>query len=125
MRLLLIISCFISIFIPSLSASSSGNGYKIEVELQHYTGDSLFLGYYFGKSQYLKDTAIVSKGKFVFQGDEKLAPGLYLLVIPPENRFVHVLISDDQQRFSVTVDTCKMASPAKFNGRSWTDISTT
>jgi thiol-disulfide isomerase/thioredoxin len=122
MRFLLTFACFISIFIPSLSASSSGTGYKIEVELQHYTGDSLFLGYYFGKAQYLKDTAIISKGKFVFQGDGKLEPGLYLLVLPPDNRFVHVLISDDQQRFSVTVDADKVVPSAKFKGSSENDI---
>ncbi len=101
MRLILIVSCFLSLFIPSLTASSPAGGYKIEVEIKHFQGDSLFLGYYFGKGQYLKDTALIDKGKFTFEGDDHLAPGVYLLVIPPDNKFIHVIISDDEQKFSL------------------------
>ncbi|HZV71589.1 MAG TPA: redoxin domain-containing protein [Saprospiraceae bacterium] len=117
MRFLLVFSCVLSVFVSNLSAASPvGSGYRIEVEIQHFNGDSLFLGYYFGKAQYLKDTAIIEKGKYVFQGDEKLDPGVYLLVIPPDNKFIHVLISDDEQKFSVFVDLDKIVSTAKFKG---------
>ncbi len=122
MRFLLIVCCFLSIFITSLSAFTSNGGYRIEVELQHYDGDSLFLGYYFGKAQYLKDTAVLEKGKFVFEGDEKLAPGVYLLVIPPDNKFIHVIVAEDQERFSVSVDLDKIVTSARFKGNPESEI---
>src|SRR5688572_25708712 len=107
MRILLILN-LLSWFVISSSFATSTlpvkEGYRIEVELEHFEGDTVLLGYYFGKSQYLKDTAIVAKGKLVFQGDDELKPGLYLLVIPPENKFIHILIDKDQSHFSVVAD---------------------
>ncbi len=97
-------------------AAGTGGGYRIEVELQHYEGDTLKLGYYFGKAQYLKDTALVNKGKFIFQGDEALKPGVYLLVVPPDNRFVHILVPENQQQFSVSVDLDNIVKTARFKG---------
>ncbi|MEP6646428.1 MAG: redoxin domain-containing protein, partial [Saprospiraceae bacterium] len=124
MRFLFILGCFISSFFPAshLFAASTNVGYKIEVELQHYAGDSLFLGYYFGKAQYLKDTAILNKGKFVFEGEGKLEPGVYLLVIPPDNKFIHVLVSDTEQKFSMSVDLEKIVPSAKFKGSDENEI---
>ncbi len=103
-------------FLSYSKASGPTGGYRIEVQMDHYTGDTLKLGYYFGKAQYLKDTAFVKQGKFVFEGDEPLEPGVYLLVIPPDNKFVHVLIPADQQRFSLTVDLDDIVKSARFKG---------
>lgn len=88
------------------------DGYKIEVELEDFEKDSLFLGFFYGNNQYLKDTAVVSGGdrKFVFQGEESLSPGVYMVVIPPENRYFQLHI-DKEQRFSVTT---KVQDPSKF-----------
>src|SRR6187402_182637 len=103
-------------------ASTPEGGYRIEVQIDHYAGDTLKLGYYYGKSQYLKDTALVNQGKFVFEGEEALAPGVYLLVIPPDNKFVHVLIPTGQQRFSLSVDLDNIVSSAKFKGSTENEI---
>ena len=102
--------------------SFAGSGYRIEVELQHYTGDTLKLGYYFGKAQYLKDTAIINKGKFVFESPQALEPGVYLLVIPPDNKFVHVLVPADEQEFSLVVDIDNIVKSAKFKGSAENEI---
>ena len=120
----IIITLFVFSFLFSFAAWASGpeGGYRIEVQCQNYDGDTLKLGYYFGKSQYLKDTALVNQGKFVFEGDEPLEPGVYLLVIPPDNKFVHVLVTADQQRFSLTVDLNDIVKSAKFKGSSENEI---
>lgn len=102
--------------------SFAGSGYRIEVELQHYTGDTLKLGYYFGKAQYLKDTAIINKGKFVFEGPSALEPGVYLLVVPPDNKFVHVLVPADEQQFSLIVDMDNIVKSAKFKSTAENEI---
>ncbi len=102
--------------------ASGPAGYRIVVDLQGFEGDTLKLGYYYGKAQYLKDTAVVQKGRFVFEGSEALAPGVYLLVIPPDNKFVHILIANDQQHFSVSVDMDHIVPTAKFKGSPENDI---
>ncbi|MDZ4746858.1 MAG: DUF5106 domain-containing protein [Saprospiraceae bacterium] len=122
MRVLISLFVFTLLFTVSVLATGPDGGYRIEVQIQNYTGDTLQLGYYFGKSQYLKDTALVNQGKFVFEGDEPLEPGVYLLVIPPDNKFVHVLVAADQQRFSLIVDLNDIVKSARFKGSSENEI---
>ena len=111
----IIITLFVFSFLFSFAAWASGpeGGYRIEVQCQNYDGDTLKLGYYFGKSQYLKDTALVNQGKFVFEGDEPLEPGVYLLVIPPDNKFVHVLVAADLQRMEPSAERDRVAQRVK------------
>ena len=121
MRTILFI-CFLSIYSIQVFSATSNDPYRIEVELQHFEGDTLLLGYYFGKAQYLKDTAVIEKGKFVFEGDDELKPGVYLLVIPPDNKFVHVLVAEGQTKFSVSVDIDNIVHSAKFKGSQENEI---
>src|SRR5687768_4648244 len=125
MRLLLFIS-FLFTLLPLVYSANNGDnilpaatdngGYRIEVELQNFDGDTLLLGYYFGKAQYLKDTSALTKGKFVFEGEDDLKPGVYLLVLPPDNKFIHVLIAEGQTKFSMSVDVDNIVASAKFKG---------
>lgn len=116
MRRIISFIVFIILLSSGVQALGSGEGYRIEVQIRNFSGDTLELGYYFGKSQYLKDTSVISQGKFVFTGDESLDPGVYLLVFPPDNKFVHVLVAENQQRFSVSVDLEDIVASAKFKG---------
>lgn len=100
----------------ALSARGGDPGYRIEVTLAHADHDTLRLAYYFGKSQYLKDTAILEKGKFVFTGDSALAPGVYLLVVPPDNKFIHILVDEREQHFSASFDLENIVPSARFKG---------
>ena len=122
MRLFTALFFFLLCITPSLQAADPETGYRIEVVLNSYKGDTLKLGYYFGKAQYLKDTAIIAEGKFVFEGPDSLAPGVYLLVIPPDNKFIHVLVPEDDQKFSLTVDMNNIVSTAKFKGSKENEI---
>ena len=116
MRFLLSTALFLLISISSVKASPGTPGYRIDVQLANYAGDTLKLGYYFGKSQYVRDTTLLQQGKFIFEGDTALAPGVYLLVIPPDNKFIHILVPEGQQRFSVTVDMNDIVNSARFKG---------
>ncbi len=122
MRFLVFVSCLFVFYIPSFSAEPVDGGYRIEVELQHFEGDTLLLGYYFGKSQFLKDTAAINRGKFVFEGKDDLKPGVYLLVIPPDNKFIHVIVTKDQSRFSMYVDLKNIVNSAQFKGSPESEI---
>ena len=66
MRLLFLLGLLLSFYSASLQAGTAEGGYRIEVEMKNFDGDTILLGYYFGKAQYLKDTAALNKGKFVF-----------------------------------------------------------
>lgn len=122
MRLLfLVLFLFALSFNHSFAATENG-GYRIEVQIDHFDGDTLLLGYYFGKAQYLKDTTALNKGKFIFEGEDDLKPGVYLLVLPPDNKFIHILITEGQAKFSVSVDVNDIVASAKFKGSAENEI---
>jgi len=86
----------------SLSADS---GYKIDVNINGYDQDTLIVGYYYGKSTLVLDTLLKSeKNDFLLQGDESLDPGVYLLLMKPDNQFVQFLIDDKDQEFQISFD---------------------
>lgn len=116
---LLVITFCVVVGISELHADT---GYKLEVTVKNYDGDTIKLGYYYGKAQYIKDTSFLKTGKYIFQGDEALAPGVYLLVFPPDNKYVHVLIPADEQRFSVDVDLNNIVPSIRFKGSAENDI---
>ncbi len=83
----------------------AADGYKIKVKIDNYKSDTLLLGYYYGDKQYLKDTAVVDKtGWFTFDGDKDLEPGVWLLVLRPDNMFVQMMVGPGNQKFTVTLD---------------------
>ncbi len=79
-------------------------GYEIKIKLNDYHRDTLLLGYPMGDKQYIKDTAILDKktGLFVFKGSKKLSAGMYLVITPPENNYFQIIVSDTDQKFSLT-----------------------
>lgn len=79
-------------------------GYQIKVEAKNYNHDTLYLGFYYGDKQYLKDTAVLNKGKFVFEADKTLDPGMYLILLQPDNSFVQLNINRGKQQLDVKFD---------------------
>ncbi len=91
--------------------------YRIKVEAEGFQGDTVYLGYYLYDREYLVDTAIAQNGKVVFEGDEPLPAGMYLVVFPPQFQFFQVLLPEKDQRFSVkTTFGEDMAYDLKFEG---------
>jgi len=90
-------------------------GYQIEVSVDHFTEDEAYLAYYYGDKKYLKDTAAVADGRFVFQGDEKLDGGMYLVVLPPNSNYFEVMIDDDQH-FHLHTDTTDYVQNMEVTG---------
>ncbi|WNJ16623.1 thioredoxin-like domain-containing protein [Pontibacter sp. G13] len=89
--------------------------HKIEVEIAGFTGSEAYLGYYLADKTYLLDTAAVEDGKFVFQGDDPLDKGMYLVVFPPENNYFEVVIDKDQT-FSVSTSYPEFVKNMKVKG---------
>ena len=98
------------LFVATIPVFSQG--YEISVSLKT-PSDTVLLGYYFAKSTYVSDTAILKNGKGVFRGDKKLEKGVYFLVSKKRIFFDHLIIGD-QQKFSVVSDTVDFINQTKF-----------
>lgn len=109
----------LTLFLFSLlfsTASMAADGYRIEVELEGFSEKEAYLAYYFGNSQYIKDTAQVTDGRFVFEGEEALSGGIYLVVMPPDNQFFQILIDENEQHFSIKANANSLVSSMAFEG---------
>lgn len=90
-------------------------GHKIDVQIDGYTQDSLYLAYYLGDKQYIQDTVIRNAGDhFIFEGEELLDKGMYLIVMAPDNQFFDILIDSDDQYFSVHTQKEKRVASMQF-----------
>jgi peroxiredoxin len=71
--------------------------YEIKVTVKDYPGDSLVLAYKLGSKNYIKDTTACIAGKAVFSGDKPLEGGIYLVLMPPDNKYFEVLVNPEEQ----------------------------
>lgn len=100
----------------SLSAGLSQDAYHIDVHMKNTTSDTLYLAYFYGDAQYIRDTAIRQKEDlFSFEGEELLPQGVYMFVLPPKNSFFQVMIDDDQ-RFTMTTDAQNVSGSTVIEG---------
>ncbi len=72
-------------------------GYKITVKLTGSTDTSLVLAHYYGSKQYLDDTAFRNKqGFYVFEGQEKLKDGMYIVAGTNKNKYFDFFLTGPQ-----------------------------
>lgn len=94
------------IFLGFLLLSSTtllGQGYKINVKVSGLSDSAIYLGYYYGKYQYVRDTAFLDKkGMAVFQTNDTVGGGVYFVVLPKQKYFE--IIIDEKREFSLEVD---------------------
>jgi thiol-disulfide isomerase/thioredoxin len=97
-----------------LPASLSGQGYRIEIELQGLSaGDTVIMGEYFTTRMVPMDTLVVDqKGRGVFEGENAFAGGLYLVYYNPRYYF-DMLLGDDQD-FALSADTSNLAGTLEY-----------
>lgn len=90
-------------------SNTFADGYKIKVKIDGLKDTSLYLGYHFGDKKFVTDTVIIDhKGVAVFEGDEKLGGGIYLIVLPSKTYFE--IIIDKDQEFTIETDTAVLSS---------------
>jgi thiol-disulfide isomerase/thioredoxin len=92
---------FSFLFVLTSWAQAAKPGHQIEVTVNGFTGTEAYLAYYLLDNQYILDTVAVENGTFTFEGEEPLASGMYLVVLPPDNRFFQLLINEEDQHFQV------------------------
>ena len=96
------LSLTISLFLLPCFLFAQKIGHQIKVKIDGFDKEELYLGYFYGDKQYIKDTAYVeADGKFYFEENEKLDPGVYMIILPPDNKYFQLLVNDDEQWFSL------------------------
>ena len=104
------------LFLLSFISLQAQNGYKIEATITDFEEKELYLGYHYGEKQYVQDTVqINADGKFVFEGDEPLGCGIYLIIMPPNNKYFQLLIKDENN-ISLTTSAESPVKDMKVTG---------
>ena len=107
---------FFAMLLPTLSYSQKV-GYQIKLNIDGFDKGELYLGYFYGDKQYLKDTAYVeADGRFYFEGNEKLDPGIYMIVLPPDNKYFQIMINEEEQWISMETKMDALETNMKVNG---------
>jgi thiol-disulfide isomerase/thioredoxin len=79
-------------------------GYKIQFKVNGLKDTTAYLGYYYGESTFIKDTAKVDgQGSFAFDGKQVLPQGIYFLVLD-KTRIFEIVVGSNQ-RFSMATNT--------------------
>lgn len=106
---------FILLFFCLTANLSAQNGHRIEIGIEGYEEKSLMLGFYYGDKTLLKDTAYVNdQGTYVFEGEEALDPGMYLVVLQPDNNYFQLLIDQTEQFFKVQTKKAELTKNLEF-----------
>src|SRR5690242_14512993 len=90
----------------SLGYLHAQGGYEIKVKLSNYNQPQLVLGFQLGDKSYIKDSTLVgADGWFTFKNKETaLDPGVYIILMKPENQYFQILVDSDDQHFSIEAD---------------------
>ncbi|WP_010663668.1 thioredoxin-like domain-containing protein [Marinilabilia salmonicolor] len=112
-NLTVLILLFISV--TGMAQQSGNNGHRIKVNIPAFNDTTLILGYYYNQSIHVQDTSYFdNKGTAVFEGEESLPQGLYVVYLPNQKYFD--LMIDADQHFSLTADTAEMVQSLDING---------
>jgi len=81
--------------------SFAAEKYKIKIRIEGIQDSVCYLANYYGDKIYLADTARVDhKGEFIFEGDEKLPGGIYIVAGQSSNQYFEFILNDNQ-KFSI------------------------
>lgn len=103
-------------FILVLSVSCfAQSGYNLRFKVDGLKDTTAYLGYYYGESTFVKDTARVnSAGEFAFDGKQPLPQGVYFLVLNKTRLFE--LVVSHTQTFSLETSTSDYVKNMKVTG---------
>jgi len=93
----------------------------VKIEVEGFGGSEAYLAYYYWDKQYIEDTVTVENGTFSFKQDTSIQPGIYLVVLPPENNYFELIMGEDQQ-FSVHTDTANLSGNLMVEGSEENEI---
>ncbi len=91
------------------------NGAHLKIEIENYEGKEVYLVKYVGDQAYIKDTLLAeTSGQFIYKSEEKLKSGIYYIVIPPKNEFVEILLTEEEQQYTLQMDHTRLTEDREF-----------
>ncbi|MBR9921695.1 MAG: AhpC/TSA family protein [Bacteroidetes bacterium] len=88
--------------LPLTVFAQNKSGHNIEVQVDGFEAGEMYLAYHLLDKQYILDTVTANaNGTAVFSGEEPLEGGMYLVVLPPDNRYFQILVDENNQNFKV------------------------
>jgi len=106
---------FLSLILSFSVSCFAQTGYKIRFKVDGLKDTTAYLGYYYGESTFIKDTARVSHtGEFVFDGKQTLPQGVYFLVLNKTRIFEMVI--GQNQNFALETSTSDYVKNMKVSG---------
>ncbi|NJL76407.1 MAG: DUF4369 domain-containing protein [Saprospiraceae bacterium] len=104
-------------FLFFTSISFAQDAHQIKVKIENFEQKELYLGYFYGDKQYIKDTTQVGQdGYFTFSGKDTLPSGIYLIVLPPDNNYFQLLINENEQKFTIETALPNLSENPKIKG---------
>jgi len=116
----LIFSFFLLLF---AFTSANAQGYKVTLKAPQYKGGLAYLTYYYGKNMNVQDSAMINaKGVVVFEGKNKILPGVYSVVLPGKSKLFDFLIAK-QQIIDISIpDSTDIINTATVTGAEENDL---
>lgn len=102
--------------------SAQSEGYRFEIKIDGYDGEQVYLGYRRADKVYSRDTTDLVDGKYVFEGDEPMAPGIFLVLMPPENKFFEFVVTKAEQQFSISTKAPEFYKNLRFENSKDNDL---
>jgi len=109
----------ISLFLIGFVTYTFGQGYRIEATFKGVKDSSFVLGHYsYSNKQFVaKDTAKAdANGHMVFEDKTNLPGGLYLLLFPGNQKWVEIVYSGKETKFSIETDTASLVESMQVKG---------
>lgn len=76
----------LSFLLINISLAQKTPAYKIQVIIPQLADTNVYLGYYYGKWQYVRDSIKLDKnGRGTFHTNDTVGSGMYLLITPSKN----------------------------------------
>jgi thiol-disulfide isomerase/thioredoxin len=102
---------------------ADAQGYKVTLEAPQYKSGIAYLTYYYGKNMNVQDSAAVNvKGIAIFEGKDKILPGVYSVVFPGKTKLFDFLIANKQIINISVPDTSDMINKVKVTGAEENDL---
>ena len=89
--------------------------HRIQIKVKGATGEKAYLAHYLGTSNKLVDSVEINNEQLVFEGDQPLDRGMYLVIFPPGNKYFEMIVDRDQH-FELETDTADFNLFMKVKG---------
>lgn len=96
---------------------SHAQEYQVNLSAPQYHEGIAYLTYYYGKNMNIADSAVIgANGETVFQGQKKLSPGIYSVVLPGKRISFDFLVSEEQHINVMIKDSANPIASAVVSG---------